>query len=197
MRARCEGGARVELEGSALSAPVRDRALARCAAPPNHHLPSEPRRLGATLRVGAEDGGALMVELRPFSERTRGRNGLRACAAGRVKGEQPLYQCSRRLSRGHRFSPAALLWRRLRRWIPVTLPGSDGAAGDSFPASGPLGHLCSQAEDAGLRFASWETCLCVCVCPCSFCSVGQAAGRRELPGKCIPSALAPKELPRA
>lgn len=38
-----------------------------------------------------------------------------------------------------------------------------GPRGDSFPASGPLGHLCSQAEDAGLRFASWETCLFVCV----------------------------------
>ena len=38
-----------------------------------------------------------------------------------------------------------------------------GPRGDGFPASGPGGHLCSQAEDAGLRFGSWETCLCVCV----------------------------------
>lgn len=132
VRARCEGGARVELKGGALSARVRDRALARCAAPPNHHLPSEPRRLGATLRVGAEDGGALMVELRPFSERTRGRNGPRAVPPGWSRGNSHFISAAAD-SQGHRFSPEALLWRRSGRWIPVTLPGSDGTAGQQLP----------------------------------------------------------------
>lgn len=133
VRARCEGvGARVELKGSALSTPVRDRALARCAAPPNHYLPSEPRRLGPTLRVGAEDGGALMVELRPFSERTRGRNGPRAVPPGGSRGNVHFISAAAG-SRGHRFSPSAPLWRRPGRRIPVTPPGSDGTAGRRLP----------------------------------------------------------------
>ena len=39
----------------ALGTPVRDRAPARCAAPPNPRLPPEPWRLGATLCVGGEE----------------------------------------------------------------------------------------------------------------------------------------------
>lgn len=122
-------GARAELQGGALGTPVRDRALARWAAPPNPRVSREPRRLGATLRVGGEDGGSLVVELRPSFLEERGRNGAGARVVppgGPMGASPPPHQRSRRLS-GTPVQPHGAALEPLRALDPWTPPGSGTA----------------------------------------------------------------------
>lgn len=129
-----------------------------------------------------------MVELRPFLENAR--EEWAACRAAPAGQPGNIHFISAAAgSQGHRFSPSAPLWRRPGRRVPVTPPGSDGTAGRRL-GLGAGRSSCSQAEDAGLRFGSWETCLCVCVPAPLLRRTG--GWKAELPGKCIPSALAPK-----